>query len=134
VISVGRNIIFDPAKEELAVAEVAMAISVSESREKKSAPGGMEVDGRSLGLLSIRMVDPPSRLTAPGIHNVDNPATAVPGTVVKKPQQSGETAGVWKAPVGGAKFGMVQQMIEKVLEKGGAADEVLDGLDGVNLA
>jgi exosome complex component RRP42 len=42
--------------------------------------------------------------------------------------------GVWKAPLGGTKFTVINSIIEAVLEKGGVADEVLDGLDGVDLA
>ncbi|KJZ71997.1 hypothetical protein HIM_08558 [Hirsutella minnesotensis 3608] len=57
VIAVGDNIIFDPAKEELAVADTALAVSVSEVRSRKGARD-MDVDsGRELRLLSLRTID-----------------------------------------------------------------------------
>jgi exosome complex component RRP42 len=42
--------------------------------------------------------------------------------------------GVWKAPRGGSKITIISNMVGKILQKGGVADEVLDGLDGVELA
>lgn len=134
VVAIGDNIIFDPSKEELAVAESALAVSVAEVRRERET-GDMEVDnsGREMKLLSIRMVDPPSRLTPPGVANSENTATgSTPGP---KSQQQSEKAveGVWKAPLGGTKFAVMDGIIQAVLEKGGVADEVLDGLDGVDL-
>ncbi|KAF3348755.1 Zinc-binding alcohol dehydrogenase domain-containing protein cipB [Verticillium dahliae VDG2] len=114
VVAVGGNIIFDPAKEELAVAE-------------------------QLRLLSVRTVDPPSRLTPSGVPNSENPATSVstPGKKAAVPLPGvvgyGVQQGVWRPPIGGTKFAVLEAMIGKVLEKGGVADEVLDGLEGVDL-
>lgn len=144
VVAIGNNIIFDPAREELAVAEAALAVSVSEVREEQQS-SGMDVDsGRQLRLLSMRTVDPPSRLTPPGVPNSMNIATtnteAGSGTSTpksKQPQQQTDfasTEGVWKAPLGGTKFGVLDAIIQAVLEKGGVADDILDGLDGVELA
>lgn len=133
VVAIGDSIIFDPSKEELAVAETALAVSVSEVR-KEHAKGDMEVDsGRELRLLSIRTIDPPSRLTPPGVPNSVNVATS--GTAKSASQQKvdGQAEGVWKAPLGGTKFRVLDSIIQAVLEKGGVADEVLDGLDGVEL-
>ncbi|KAJ4326832.1 Exosome complex component rrp42 [Fusarium piperis] len=128
VVGIGDNTIFDPAKEELAVAETALAVSVAEVRRVKT-DGDMEVDstGRQLRLLSIRTVDPPSRLTPPGVPHTTNTS----GTKQTSDAQSIE--GVWKAPLGGTKFGVMDGIIQAVLEKGGVADEVLDGLEGVEL-
>ncbi|KAI8258966.1 Exosome complex component RRP42 [Colletotrichum sp. SAR11_239] len=142
VIAVGGNIIFDPAREELAVAESALAVSVAEERRATDAgAGGMEVDGagRELKLLAVRTVDPPSRLTAPGVLNSNNPATGLAGTPSKQPptppHADGQAAeGVWKSPIGGTKLNVLEAMIAKVLEKGGIADEVLDGVAGVDLS
>lgn len=144
VVAVGSNIIFDPAREELAVAEAALAVSVSEVREEKQS-SGMDVDsGRQLRLLSMRTVDPPSRLTPPGVPNSMNIATtsteAGSGASTPQPKQQQQqqdfvsTEGVWKAPLGGTKFGVLDAIIQAVLEKGGVADDILDGLDGVELA
>lgn len=148
VIAVGGNIIFDPAREELAVAESALAVSVAEERRADDAGagagGGMDVNGagRDLKLLAVRTVDPPSRLTAPGVPNSVNPATGLAGTSSKQPPPppppsaaDGQPAeGVWKPPIGGTKLDVLEGMIAKVLEKGGIADEVLDGIAGVDLS
>ncbi len=138
VMAVKDNIIFDPSKEELAVAEVALAVSVGESpyREEKTM---MDVDterGRNLKLLAVRTIDPPSRLTPPGVPNTLNTATG--GTAVTNDQaasqrETAEEEGVWQPPRGGAKRKLIAAMIQKVLERGGVAKEVLDGLDGVEL-
>ncbi|KAL2214170.1 putative exoribonuclease family protein [Sarocladium strictum] len=132
VITVGDNIIFDPSKEELGVAETALAVSVAEAATSQ--------EGRDLKLLSIRTVDPPSRLTPPGVPNTMNVATSgnavAQAPVAQKLQQeeARETQGVWRAPLGGTKFAVVGEVIEAVLRKGGVAEEVLDGLDGVEVA
>lgn len=142
VVAIGDNVIFDPAKEELAVAETALAVSVAEVKTKSKGKGDndMEVEGagRSLRLLSMRTVDPPSRLTPPGVAHSAN---TVAGNVQQQDQQTqtateqqGPVEGVWKAPLGGTKFGVLDAIIQAVLEKGGVADEVLDGLEGVELA
>jgi exosome complex component RRP42 len=139
VMAVKDNIIFDPSKEELAVAEVVLAVSVAEEAIRDDA-GAMDVDekSRNLRLLSVRTIDPPSRLTAPGVPNTLNTATG--GTAPKSAEQSVtqrenvDMMGVWQAPRGGAKRKMIAAMIRKVLDQGGVAEEVLDGLDSVELA
>lgn len=132
VVAVGDNIIFDPSKEELAVAESALAVSVAESQTTENTS---EEGGRQLRLVSLRMVDPPSRLTPPGVPNGTSTGmgAAPAGKDVKGSQQSNEE-GVWKAPLGGTKFAVMDGIIQAVLEKGGVADEVLDGLECVDLA
>jgi exosome complex component RRP42 len=157
VMTVGSNIIFDPTKEELAVADSALAVSVGEGLATKKEAGGdnnesaMDVDDaskRSLRLLSVRTIDPPSRLTPPGVPNAVNAAAwgqqqggaAAAGDLAaaaKNPDaraaETDDVAGVWKAPRGGMKPAVLAAMVAKVLEKGGIADEVLDGLEGVEL-
>lgn len=140
VVGIGDNIIFDPSGEELAVAESALAVSVAEVRRGEKGDDAMDVDGsgRQLRLLSVRMVDPPSRLTPPGVPDGMNVGTgSAPAS--KEQQQEREMGqegveGVWKAPLGGTKFAIIDGIIQAVLEKGGVADEVLDGLEGVELA
>lgn len=161
VIAVSGNIIFDPAKEELAVAESALAVSVGEvtgrtpgeSAGAEDEGDGMDLDAdgangggsrkRQLALLSVRTIDPPSRVTPPGVPNSENPGTNVgaPGKTVAGAASTSSAAmkghgareGVWRPPVGGTKWHVLQSMIAKVLEKGGVADEVLDGLEGVEI-
>ncbi|KAI1388870.1 ribosomal protein S5 domain 2-type protein [Hypoxylon trugodes] len=143
VMAVGESIIFDPSKEELAVADSALAVSVGGKTVIDGDDGAMDVDGiaetgRQLRLLSVRTIDPPSRLTAPGVPNSVNlaawgqgvPAAKDPGA---RAAEIENTEGVWKAPRGGAKVAVLGAMVQKVLEKGGITDEVLDGLDAVDL-
>ncbi|TVY29726.1 Exosome complex component [Lachnellula hyalina] len=139
VMAVKDNIIFDPSKEELSVAEVVLAVSIA-SDSASAASGGMEVDsgaGRQLTLLAVRTIDPPSRLTHPGVPNSLNTATG--GTAAASLEQENSKReglheeGVWQPPRGGAKRKLIAGMIAKVLEKGGVGEEVLDGLDAVEL-
>ncbi|KAF4634988.1 hypothetical protein G7Y89_g3117 [Cudoniella acicularis] len=133
VMAVKDNIIFDPSKEELAVAEVVLAVSMAERPRS-----GKKVEAeRDLRLLAVRTIDPPSRLTHPGVPNAINTATggAAAGTTEQAASRREVTQeeGVWQPPRGGAKRKLIAGMIRKVLEKGGVAEEVLDGLDAVEL-
>ncbi|KAG6019645.1 hypothetical protein E4U19_006971 [Claviceps sp. Clav32 group G5] len=136
VTTVAGNIIFDPSREELAVAESALAVSVSEVRTQKES-GEMDVDSssREIQLLSMRTIDPPSRLTPPGVPNSENVATN--GGALAKQQgpdvHQEHVEGVWKAPLGGTKYTVLESILDAVLEKGGVVDEILDALDGVEL-
>lgn len=141
VMAVKDNIIFDPSKEELAVAEVVLAVSIGELSQGGEEGGAMDVDSsngrRDLRLLAVRTIDPPSRLTHPGVPNTLNTATG--GTAAGSTEQASsqrETMveeGVWQPPRGGAKRKLIAAMIQKVLERGGVAEEVLDGLAAVEL-
>ncbi|KAI2471779.1 ribosomal protein S5 domain 2-type protein [Annulohypoxylon bovei var. microspora] len=145
VMAVGDNIIFDPSKEELAVADCALAVSVGERLSPTDeSQEAMDVDGKAgnskhLRLLSVRTIDPPSRLTAPGVPNAVNAAAWGQGAAIETKDPGARAAetdnveGVWKAPRGGTKVGVLGAMVQKVLEKGGVADEVLEGLDVVDL-
>jgi len=168
VMAVGDNIIFDPSKEELAVADAALAVSVVEASGDESTTSGgagesMDVDNgkdsstgsirqRNLSLLAVRTIDPPSRLTGPGVPNAVNAAAwgQTEGKAATETSASAKSAaggaaaaakgnaeedveGVWKAPRGGTRVGVLAAMVGKVLERGGVADEVLDGLEGVEL-
>ncbi|KAK4180325.1 ribosomal protein S5 domain 2-type protein [Triangularia setosa] len=149
VMAVGGNIIFDPSKEELAVADVALAVSIGDATTSQRSQGEddrMDVDsgnsgGRNLKLLSIRTVDPPSRLTPPGVANAANSAyghaqVVNTGANQKMPEarqtESEAVEGVWKPPRGGAKAIVMGALVQKVLVRGGVADEVLDALEGVD--
>jgi exosome complex component RRP42 len=141
VMAVKDNIVFDPSKEELAVAEVVLAVSIGESSQAPEEEGAMDIDSgkglRDLKLLAVRTIDPPSRLTHPGVPNSLNTATggSAAGTTEQASSQR-ETMveeGVWQPPRGGAKRKLIAAMIQKVLERGGVAEEVLDGLDAVEL-
>ncbi|PYH75464.1 hypothetical protein BO82DRAFT_349227 [Aspergillus uvarum CBS 121591] len=138
VIAVGDNVIFDPNREEIAVADTVLAISVTRD-------GGSE---GGLKLLSIRTIDPPSRLTQPGVPNSENVATlgATTGAAGSEEQQPAaatavlnpvtgeeEVPGVWRPRRGGVKRRTVAKMVKLVLEKGGVGEEVLEGLESVEV-
>lgn len=127
VISVGDNVIFDPSREEIAVADAVLAISVT--RDDNS---------QGLKLLSIRTIDPPSRLTQPGIPNSENVnmlGAAAPSEDAALNQSAGqeEVAGVWRPRRGGVKRSVIAGMIKTALKKGGVGEEVLEGLEGVDV-
>jgi len=139
-MAVKENIIFDPSKEELAVAEVVLAVSISENTETGIEQGAMDIDSvksQELKLLAVRTIDPPSRLTHPGVPNTFNTATG--GSAASTTEQAStqretmEEEGVWQPPRGGAKRKLIAAMIQKVLEPKGIAEEVLDGLNTVEL-
>lgn len=147
VMAVGGNIVFDPAKEELAVADVALAVSVGEApastgkgkqrvEEEMMAIDDVDRPVRNLQLLSVRTIDPPSRLTPQGVPNATNSAYGAAAVQAQKPAEARtveteQTEGVWKPPRGGAKVKVMAAMVAKVLETGGVADEVFAGLEAV---
>ena len=128
VISVGENVIFDPSHEEISVADSVLAISIT----RDSEAGGLK-------LLSIRSIDPPSRLTQPGIPNSENVnmlgATAPSENVAVLNPATGEeeVSGVWRPRRGGVKRSVIAGMVSTVLKKGGVGEEVLEGLEGVEV-
>ena len=124
-IAVGPNIIFDPAQEELAVADAVIAVGCTTS--SSSATGAK--------IVSIRTIDPPSHLTPPAVPNSMNSATG--GTVPDSSAQALTmremlaTSGVWTPPRGGMKRGLVGQVTKIVVEKGGVAEELIGALAGI---
>ncbi|GME24928.1 putative 3 exoribonuclease family protein [Neofusicoccum parvum] len=136
VVAVGANVIFDPSKEELAVAEAVIALSVGESSPAiATTVAGKPAAPQPLRLLAIRTIDPPSRLTPPGVPNALNSAT---GGVA--PTSSAEAIalreglqapGVWTPPRGGVKRGLVARVIKLATQEGGVAEEVLAALEAV---
>ncbi|KAL1839621.1 hypothetical protein VTJ49DRAFT_1324 [Mycothermus thermophilus] len=153
VMAVGNNILFDPSKEELAVADVALAVSVTSSTSQtgkevtkgKNPSNSPSQSHRSLRLLSIRTIDPPSRLTPPGVANAANAAYGAANlnnlgnngqqqkAAEARTAETEAVEGVWRAPRGGANRAVLAALVGKVLEKGGIVDEVLDALEAVDL-
>jgi exosome complex component RRP42 len=126
-MAVGSNIIFDPAKEELAVADAVLAVACTNSAS--SSTGAR--------IVSIRTIDPPSHLTPPGVPNSMNSATG--GTV---PTSSADAltqrellanSGVWTPPRGGMKRGLISQVTKMVVERGGVAEEVIAALAAIEV-
>jgi exosome complex component RRP42 len=127
-MAVGQNIIFDPSKEELAVAEAVLAVSCVALRSKTA---------EAVRLLSMRTIDPPSRLTPPGIPNSLNSATGgtapVSSTDAMAQREAMSLLGVWTPPRGGIKRNLVGRVLKMVVEKGGVAEEVLEALEKVEV-
>lgn len=126
-MSVGENVIFDPSKEELAVANAVVAISVASAHSE---------DGTSkLRTIAIRTVDPPSRLTSAGVPMALNTTTggaavqAIEAMALREKDQ-GQT--VWRPPRGGVKRAVLSKMIKMTTEPGGVSQEVLDALTAVD--
>ncbi|KAI9805449.1 MAG: hypothetical protein M1825_000700 [Sarcosagium campestre] len=132
VMALGDNILFDPTREELAVADAVLAVSVGETGEKQSSGGRTS---RELMLLSVRTIDPPSRLTTAGVPNAINPATGgtLPSQDAVYAQEVMEVKGVWRPPRGGPSRAVIKKIIRQALEPGGPAEEVFDGLEAVEV-
>lgn len=138
VISAGDNVIFDPSREEIAVADSVLAISIAREED----PYQTKMKGAQLKLLSIRTIDPPSRLTNPGVPDSENvttfgSTTAAEEAAITHPSTVGQiedVPGVWKPRRGGVKRKLITKMVKMVLEKGGVGDEVMEGLNGVDVS
>jgi exosome complex component RRP42 len=126
-MAVGDNIIFDPCKEELAVADAVLAVGCAGA--KSSSTGAR--------LVSIRSIDPPSHLTSPGVPNSMNSATGgtVPTSTADALTQRELLAnsGVWTPPRGGMKRGLISRVTKMVVEEGGVAEEVINALQGIEV-
>ncbi|PGH08509.1 hypothetical protein AJ80_07829 [Polytolypa hystricis UAMH7299] len=149
VVTVGENIIFDPTQEEISVAEAVHAVSVARSGTTSStlslSKPNQQHQPSNLKLLAIRTIDPPSRLTNPGVPNSENAATIGGGSATEAGTESSSTVtaetstffsgeevpGVWRPRRGGVKRAVISKIVETVLRKGGVGDEVMEGLEGV---
>ena len=125
VMSVGDNIIFDPSKEELAVADAVLAVSLGQAKRDAE-----------LRLLAIRAIDPPSRLTSAATPNSMNSVTGGTAPVTKQEavamREGADTSQVWRPPRGGMKRGLVSSMIKAAIQRGGVGEEVLEALQAVD--
>lgn len=144
VISVGENTIFDPSREEIAVADAVFCVSVARNDWKTNDP-----QAGNLKLLAIRTIDPPSRMTHPGVpDSVSAVATGLDGAAAaaaaagvggggQNQNQSGDSSAspdsIWSARRGGVKRGIISRIVKMVLERGGVGDEVMEGLEMVEV-
>ncbi|KAK4547487.1 hypothetical protein LTR36_001144 [Oleoguttula mirabilis] len=125
VMSVGATILFDPSKQELAVADSVLAISAAQSSTGE------------LRMVALRTIDPPSRLTAAGVPNVLNTTTGATGAQtlsaadVLAMREKDQGQSVWRPPRGGVPRALVAKMIKMVVERGGVGEEVMEGLANV---
>lgn len=113
VLVVGENMIFDPSREELAVADAIVAVSVG-----KSVVGE---EKEELRILAVRMIETPARDTMKGV-----PASG-------ESVEGQDVPGVWKSKLGGVKRSLLKNVTRVVMEddgRSGVAKEVVDGLEG----
>jgi exosome complex component RRP42 len=113
VLVVGGNMIFDPSREELAVADAILAVSVG-----KSGAGSEREEFR---ILAVRMIETPARDTMKGVPASGN---SVEGQ---------DVPGVWRPKLGGVKRSLLKEIMRLVMgedSKSGVAKEVVDGLEG----
>ncbi|PPJ53468.1 hypothetical protein CBER1_00299 [Cercospora berteroae] len=143
VMTVGSNILFDPSKEELAVADSVVAISAAAAQVDDSQQGSE--DEGNMRLVALRTIDPPSRLTAAGVPSTTTATTnkdksssgrgegetTLSAAEMLKMREKDAGATVWRPPRGGVSRGLMNAMITAVVKKGGLAEEVLEGLAGV---
>jgi exosome complex component RRP42 len=114
------NIIFDASRDELAVADAVVAVSV-----------GLPKDGSAgFQILAIRTIDPPSRLTTPGIPNSLNNATGQSRDDIMAREAISEE-GVWNPPRGGLKRAAMSRIMIEILNSDGVVREIMEGLDEV---
>jgi exosome complex component RRP42 len=129
-MTIGPNILFDPSTEELAVADAVLALSLREDSNSNSNP-----DHPRLHPIALRTIDPPSRLTAPGVSHAAH-ATAPTTTTTADVLAARETdAGftTWRPPRGGLDRALVPRILKAVVGAGGVGWEVLEGLRGVEV-
>lgn len=132
--------IFDPTREEIAVADAVLAVSIGREQETENSDANLK-------LLSIRTIDPPSRLTQHGVPDSENAATlnvaaAAPNTTANAEIPSTtafagtdeEVPGVWKPRRGGVSRSVISKIVKLVLARGGVGDEVMEGLEGVEVS
>ncbi|KAJ8606983.1 hypothetical protein MRB53_040580 [Persea americana] len=121
VMAVGGNAFYDPSREELAVADAVLAISVTRLQSSSS-----------LQIVSIRTVDPPSRLTASGVPKdliAGNASANAMEARVRREKDEGMA--VWRPPRGGLKRALIAQITKNVLSDG-VVNDILDALVKVN--
>ncbi|KAF1817370.1 hypothetical protein P152DRAFT_16913 [Eremomyces bilateralis CBS 781.70] len=142
VVTIGENIIFDPSKDELAVAESVVAVSLDEPSISPAARSGKQKANpqsrRNLRLLSLRTIDPPSHLTSSGVptslgmetgaDDFGTAATSSEAIVAREGLDRGE---VWSPPRGGLKRNMVVKIIKECTSEEGVGQEVIRALAAV---
>ncbi|KAI7634736.1 hypothetical protein KC343_g2246, partial [Hortaea werneckii] len=116
------TILFDPSREELAVADAVVAISLgvlSPSSSSSSAAAASSAQEPRLSLLALRTIDPPSRLTAAGVPDRLNSTTPGSGTT------SATNGGVGGA--GGEVGGQDGAAVREKVRGGGSGGDGKDG-------
>jgi exosome complex component RRP42 len=117
VMVVATNVIFDPSREELAVADGVFAVSVAESTDSMSENNAALEP--TLRICSVRTIDTPARDTMKGVPIAGEAADgqAVPG--------------VWQPRIGGIKRTILTDIVKAVLGENGKRGVAADVLEGV---
>ncbi|GAB7361000.1 hypothetical protein MBLNU230_g1043t1 [Neophaeotheca triangularis] len=141
VISVGPTILFDPSASELAVADAVLAISLTPNTTTPSSTNNNNNSSDPFVPLTLRTIPMPSRLTAPGVpraldasaatNSAGNASVSQAEALVLRERDEG--ASVWRPPRGGVGRGVVKEMVRLAVGKGGVGEEVLGGLEGVEV-
>lgn len=106
---IGQNVVFDPSREELAVAESLTAVSVGPTSTKSGSAS-------ELSILAVRTIDSAARDTFAGVPRDTDGQT-----------QGGKVEGVWTPPKGGIKRSAFKKLLVESLE---VAAEVMSDLEG----
>jgi len=128
VMTVVDNIIFDPSMEELAVAESLIAVSLSFPRASDTT------QTQSAQILSIRSIDPPSRMTALGIPNSVNSETGAQYGSIEEAiaaRESNASQDLWNPPRGGLKRTLMKRLLVEIFGPNGIIHDLKSGLDKV---
>ncbi|KMU77823.1 hypothetical protein CISG_01579 [Coccidioides immitis RMSCC 3703] len=110
VIAVGENIIFDPSREEIAVADAVFCVSIG--RDEQISKDKQDQDAKNAVNIGVSAGD---------------------DSVEQQPVTSESVQGVWKPRQGGVKKGLISKIVKLVLQRGGVGDEVMQGLEGVEV-
>ncbi|KAL9115121.1 MAG: hypothetical protein Q9227_000915 [Pyrenula ochraceoflavens] len=118
IVLVSQNVLHDPSREELAVADAVFAVSMSVGGNPRAAKGDVETE--NIMVLSVRTLNPASRDTFPG-----NPSAA---TADGSGGADAGGEGIWKPRLGGVK----REALKKIFGGGldGVARDVVEGLEG----
>ena len=109
VVSLGTNVFFDPSREELAVADSVIAVTL------------ISTMNAGLKVLAIRTIDPPAR------HSISSSPTlgGEPGFSLAQDEQEG----MWTSRKGGMKRALLGKIVELCTQPDGVGQQVLAALD-----
>ena len=108
VVLVGDNVLFDPSREELSVADGVLAVGVASTGSSK--------EQQAAQVLSIRSIETGAKDTMKGVPR-------------EEVEEWAEVKGVWRPKLGGVKRQVVKKVVKEVTT-GGVGMDVLRGLDG----
>ena len=122
-------ILFDPSAAELAVADSVLAVTITSARPSLNRPNVDPTAGPRdrIEVLSLRSLDPPSRLCSSGSETSTLPNDAF-GSGGGEAAGENDDDGIWRARRGGVNRGVLKRMVELCVKPDGVGEEVLRGL------